>query len=214
MKATLPYITSKFKEFNDLIFEGKLSTPPIRVSCARKTLGKIRYTKRSSLFGREHYSDIQLLISNYFDLDEKELEDTIIHEMIHYYIVSNNIHDTSSHGTIFKEMMSSINSRFGRHITISHKLKNEERDEKVDSRPKLVCISTFKDGRRGVTVASQTRLNMLMRTIPHINNIVECKWYISRDPFYCKFPRALTPKVYIVPVADIDNHCADFVPLK
>ena len=62
-------------------------------------------------------------------MDERLLEDTIIHEMIHYHILSNQLQDTSAHGKLFRKMMDDINARFGRNVTISHKPTEEEREK-------------------------------------------------------------------------------------
>lgn len=121
MIATIPYIQKKFSEYNELIFGGALEMPTIKLSSARRSLGKLRYLKKRSLFGGVKYSNFCLLISKNFDLDEDMLDDTIIHEMMHYYIAVKGIKDTSAHGKVFRQMMKDINLRFNRHITISYK---------------------------------------------------------------------------------------------
>ena len=47
--------------------------------------------------------------------------DTIIHELIHYYLAFFDMNDKTSHGENFKRMMKDINARFGRHVRISYK---------------------------------------------------------------------------------------------
>lgn len=129
MKATIPYIERKFDEFNALCFEGSLPRPPFKLSNARTLLGQIRYKQKRLPFGRCHYSDFQLVVSTRLELEECDLEDIILHEMIHLYILSNQIRDTSPHGEVFKRMMRDLNVRFNRNISITHhstgNMKNE-----------------------------------------------------------------------------------------
>lgn len=81
--------------------------------------------------GMENY-DFKLQISTQIDLSECELEDTIIHEMIHYYIGVHQWRDTSAHGRLFRQMMNDINERFGRQVTVSHQSTKAQREQAVD----------------------------------------------------------------------------------
>lgn len=126
MIATIPYIEEKYREFNDLIFEGNLPPVAIQLSRARTFLGMLSSKRKRNWWGKVEHYDFKLKISRYWDLPEREMEDTIIHEMIHYYIAVNKLKDTSSHGKIFRQMMTDINHRFGRNITISYRLSAEQ----------------------------------------------------------------------------------------
>ena len=121
MKATIPYVEKKFEEFNQLIFDGKLPKLPIELSDAKSFLGLCVYKKRRTLLGKVVCYDFKLRINTRIDLDEAEVEDIIIHEMIHYYIGYNGIVDSSAHGRVFRQLMMEINERYGRHIRVSHK---------------------------------------------------------------------------------------------
>jgi hypothetical protein len=91
MKATIPYVEKKFEEFNQLMFDGKLPKLPIELSDAKTFLGLCVYKKRRTILGRTECYDFKLRISTRIDLVEAEVEDIIIHEMIHYYIGYNNL---------------------------------------------------------------------------------------------------------------------------
>jgi len=111
-----------FAQFNAEMFDGALPVVPIKLSKARTFLGKLQYKYVRGLFGRVlGYSDFVIRISLYYDLSETEFQDTLIHEMVHLHILTNRIKDTSTHGKVFRSMMKDINSRFGRHITISYR---------------------------------------------------------------------------------------------
>ena len=125
MVPTIPYIQSRFDEYNARFFAGALPPVPIKLSNARTFLGKITFTKRRKwLFGEWTYSNFVLRINTRFDLPEQLIEDTILHEMIHYYIAVNQLRDTSTHGRLFRQEMKRINAEGNRHITISYRLKN------------------------------------------------------------------------------------------
>ena len=125
MVPTIPYIQSRFDEFNARFFAGALPPVPIKLSNARTFLGKLTFTKRRKwLFGEWTYSNFVLRINTRFDLPEQLIEDTILHEMIHYYIAVNQLRDTSMHGRLFRQEMKRINAEGNRHITISYRLKN------------------------------------------------------------------------------------------
>lgn len=128
MRPTVTYIEQRFREFNREIFRDELPDLPIKLSNAQRFLGKLCYKKQRSLlglFGKPKYTDFVLWINTKYDLDEREVEDTIIHEMIHYYIAYKGIEDTSTHGRVFRTIMKEINQKFGRHITISYKMKKQ-----------------------------------------------------------------------------------------
>ena len=84
MNITIPYVKQKFEEFNQQMFAGKLPMLPIRLSDAKTFLGVCTYKKRKGKDGKLEKYDFTLRINTRIDLLEEEVEDTIIHEMIHY----------------------------------------------------------------------------------------------------------------------------------
>lgn len=53
------------------------------------------------------------------DMTMKEIDDTLMHEMIHQYIFQNDLPDTSTHGRLFKDFMQRINEAFPQELKIS-----------------------------------------------------------------------------------------------
>lgn len=127
MTPTIPYIQSRFDDFNARFFGGQLPPVPIRLSHAKGFLGKLTFTRRKhGLFGKYRNEDFVLRINVRIDLPESLIEDTILHEMIHYYIAVNQWNDTSVHGQLFRHEMARINAEGNRHITISYRLTKEQ----------------------------------------------------------------------------------------
>lgn len=211
MVATIPFVQKTFDRFNDLCFEGGLPPVPIVLTKAGSFLGKMEYKVRRGLFGLvSSYYGFRLKISTGFDLPEEELEDVVIHEMIHYYIAFNNLRDTSVHGENFRRIMETINAEYGRHITVRHRGgPGVTRGPKAKPRRNILCVSTFPDGRMGVTVCASTRVSELRRRLPRYFKIAKMEWYVSCDPFFNRFPRAHTPKIYRITPEELSEHLKD-----
>ena len=183
------------------------------MSTARRYLGAVQFKKKRGLFGKVRYYDFILRISMCFDLSEAEVEDTILHEMIHLYIYSNNIKDTSAHGVVFRKMLSELNECHGRHITISHRSSEAIKATDVRVKPHIVCITTLSSGERCVTVCARTRIFDIFRMLKLSPNIKEMQWFYSTNPYFDRFPNSLTAKLYRVSTQELDENIAHAVPL-
>ena len=207
MRPTVEYLEERFDTFNGMCFEGALPRIPIRLSNARSFVGRLQYRPVRDWLGRiVRREDFVLRISTRFDLPEAEIEDTLIHEMIHYWIALEGIRDTSTHGKAFRAKMKEINGRHGRHLTISHKSTPEELDRDTCIRNHHVCVSRLADGRTAVTVAASTcvpRIRRMLRWSPTVRSGV---WFVSRDPWFNRFPRCRTAKLFPVDPDELRKH--------
>jgi len=212
MKATIPYAEKKFSEFNELYFEALLPPIPIQLTKARTFLGKVTYKGVRDFFGNiVKNKDFLMKISCSFDLPENELEDVIIHEMIHYYIAWRNIRDTGVHGQVFRQMMTQINRNYGRNVSCRYNgdTKPELSSSSRAAVGRIVCVSCFTDGRYGLTVCATTKAYELKRSLPRYFPLRAMSWFYSEDAFFHKFPRSKTPKIYKVVKSDLDLHLRD-----
>ena len=126
MKPTLEYIQAHFDAYNEQYFGGQLPPLPIKLSHARRFLGKVTYVKkRQWLFGPYRNEHFVLRINVELDLPEEVVQDTILHEMIHYSIAVRQLRDTSAHGRLFRAEMARINAEGHRHLRISYRLPAE-----------------------------------------------------------------------------------------
>ena len=213
MTATLEYIERKFQEFNEQMFEGKLKPLPFKLSSARTFLGQVRFYQEKSPDGTMHYMNFQFVISTKVDLPEAEVEDTIIHEMIHYWILSNQMQDNAPHGDIFIRKMQEINMKYNRNLSVAHKATKEEADQDKEIRQHLICVVRFKTNQMGITIANKSRLFQLWDELPNFPKVAECNWYLSTDPYFNRYPRASSAKVYPIPRAELEEHIKDAQPL-
>lgn len=218
MTASQDFVQTTFDRFNALCFEGVLPAVPVVLTKAGTFLGKMEYKTRRDFFGiiSSHY-DFRLKISTGFDLTQEELEDVVIHEMIHYYIAYRNLRDSSAHGETFRRIMETINQKYGRHITVRHHGEPGQNLVKSGSsqyKKHYLCVSTFPNGSKGITVCASTKIFELYRLLPRYYRITEMEWYGSIDPFFNRFPRAHTPKIYKITEEELAAHLRESVPLR
>jgi hypothetical protein len=204
---TVEYLEERFDTFNRMCFDGALPRIPIKLSRARTFVGRLIYRPVRDWRGRVvRREDFVLRISTYFDLPEAEIEDTLIHEMIHYWIAWKGIKDTSSHGKEFRRIMKEINALHGRHLTISHKSTPEEQDRDTRVRDHWFCVSQLADGRTALTVAAQPCIARIRRAFRWSPTVRSQTWYRSRDPWFNRYPHCRSPKIFPVDPAVLQPH--------
>lgn len=214
MIPTREIVQAKFAEFNQLCFSGKLPPIRVRMSNAKSFLGQLRYRTRKQAFGIVEHYDYEMTISTCYDVEIAELEDTIIHEMIHFYIIVNNIKDTSSHGSIFRRIMTDINIRFGRHVRVSQRRGTMQMKTGNRKCYNVVCVSTLPDGHHGVTVCARTRIFQMYESLPHYYGVKCMEWYLSDDSFFNRYPNSVSPKIYKVSEDELAEHLKTAHPLE
>lgn len=194
MKATIPYIEQKFDEFNQQMFEGRLPKLPIELSNAKTFLGKCAYKMRVFPDGKKENFNFRLRINTRIDLPEQVVEDTIIHEMIHYYIGVNQLEDSSSHGLLFRHIMNSINEKFGRHLSVSHKGTKVQSEQSIDTRPRwhVIAVVNFKDGGKGIKVLPRIapKIVKYYNSFKSDKKVKDIELYMHDDPYFNRFPNS------------------------
>jgi len=194
MTPTVELITQKFDHFNSLYFGGKLPRPDIKLSRARTFVGMMTY-KRT-------HRDFCLRVSTMFDLEEEEMEDVVIHEMIHFYIAYFRLRDTSSHGQIFRKMMGEINSLHHRHVTISHRTRpGQQMPQRPPTRRKrTVAVVLFRDGRVGVKVLPNRmeRIRYYYNNVKRNPKVADVRAFQTDAPYFAQFPCSSALRVAIV----------------
>lgn len=200
MEITTSYITERFQTFNRQMFGGKLTLPRIAVSRAHTLAGALSF-KRRRVGGKIVKTDFTLRISAEVPMTEREVEDTIIHEMIHYSIASSQCADTSAHGVLFRRLMNAINERHGRHITISHRPAVPAASATAAprlSRPVLVATLELRDGRMAFKVLSRNVASIASycRQAASAPAVKRVRLYVSENSFFGGFPRSTALKMY------------------
>ncbi|MDE5791464.1 MAG: SprT-like domain-containing protein [Muribaculaceae bacterium] len=200
MKASIRYVEQKFDEFNRQMFGGKLPKLPVRMSDAVTFLGMCVAKVRNLPDGRRQHHDFELRVSLRHDIPERDLEDVIIHEMIHYFIMYNELNDTAPHGELFKAMMRSINRTYGRNITISRRSTPEERTRTVEGKRKWHVIASirFRNGKHGVKVLPRVVPKIIdyYRQVMRADEIAAVELFLHDNPFFNRYPTSAALRVH------------------
>ena len=213
MIPTIEYVQQKFREFNVTMFDGRLPEPPISITNAKTYLGVCAFRKHRKWHGRLEYSDFKIRISRRFDLPQDEIDDTIIHEMIHYYIGLFSPADMPGHSALFRRMMADINTRYGRHISVSHRLTQEQQEQAIDNRPKkhVVASVVLKDGRTGIKVipCMERHIRRYRRGMMASGKVSSIEFFQTTDPFFNRFPSSSAFTVYFPDPDVLAQHLPD-----
>lgn len=207
MRPTLGYIKEKFDYYNRLCFGGTLPVPQIGLNMRYGEMGITRFRTVVEQDGRYSNTDFSIEISIRRDLPEEEYIDTIVHEMIHYYIAYNNIEDDSPHGTVFQQKMNEITNAYGIRVTIAFDPSDEYLVNSI-TRFRYVCVADFEDGRMGLAVVAKNRLFQLWQRMQDIDGVKCVTWYISNRVIFEKYPVAVSPAVIIEDADKIHHYLA------
>ena len=71
---------------------------------------------------------------------------------------------------------------------------------------RIICVSHLRSGETGVTVCATTRVFFLRRALPRAYNIKSSEWYSTADPFFARYPRSNTPKIYRISPEELSRH--------
>lgn len=197
------------------MFEGKLPTPCFMLSRARTFVGKFEARGKRDWMGRTHWNYV-LRFSTAFDLPQEELEDTILHEMIHFSLRVSDRRDATPHGPNFRAMMDTINARFNRHITISHK---SDGSSSLSSRRlswHIVGVVSFRDGRKGIKVLPRIEQHVLEwnRRVLTSSTVTSTKYYLALHELFQRYPNSTAMKVGIVDEAELNEALKDAIELE
>ncbi|MCD8282510.1 MAG: SprT-like domain-containing protein [Prevotella sp.] len=188
------YLRERFDVLNKTCFEGRLPLPRLCIGRSRHMLGTVTCRRERLPGGGARNYGFKLTISAYYDLAEDKLTDTILHEMIHLFILSNHIKDDNPHGQVFRRIMNDLNRRFDRHIFVTNRgeLSASGRVE-VNN---IIGVARLTDGTTCVTRAAKTRIFEIQRRMMLTGKAETIDWYYSSNPFFYRFPRAQKLKFY------------------
>lgn len=133
-----------------------------------------------------------IIYKNAEDLEEKFIDSVLVHEMIHQYIIQNNIPDSSTHGKIFKSFMEAINRTFPGLLEISLKSHNPSTPTKGEG----ITFHTllFMETEREfyccvVSLASLKEFELMVRKCKDAWGVRNHWWGVSNDVYFNGFRR-------------------------
>ena len=177
-----------FNEWNKKAFNNKLPIPSFEVMSTKSLLGQFRWRKISS-----NEMGYTIRMSNYFDRPYEDFVDTMVHEMLHYYIRYNNIKDTSSHGREWKKLAAEFNEKFGLNIAragkatkISENIIEKKKLSKTKHEYVILCELNSSSHKYGAAVVLPNKLDWCIKqfgTWKLIKNfkVVQAPWNETFD---------------------------------
>ncbi|GAB6977062.1 hypothetical protein JCM15124A_19690 [Prevotella falsenii] len=165
------------------------------------------------IWGKTHRS-FTIVVSNYYDVPLSLIEDTLIHEMIHYEIAYKNLKDTSAHGTLFRQRMEEINRNYHRDITVSKRMTDYAPRKSNQTETYLVLAIEMNDGSHLLSSVARTMLADLERQIKRVEKIRNFCWYITQDAYFRNFPKVRTLRARSVSAEFFTNLTAKMTLVK
>ena len=187
MEVTIDFIKSSFDKFNKEYFNGALVTPVFEVSHCRRALGDFR----------RRYKYYRIRVSDYYIRSQREIEQTILHEMIHLYQSQFNCRD-KSHGIDFKEKASDINCKGGWCISRLTSTKgcqvNPKYAEVSTNKSKESYIMVYKSvtGKYFLFRMALRCVNQWVNTIEHSKIVTEYATFTSTNGEFDNYPACRT----------------------
>jgi len=189
VELTVGYLRELFRELNERYFGNELPEPRFRVSNARTMLGQFSCRRRrKGWLGWENY-DYTIRISEYYEVPEEEVRQTMLHEMIHYLIAFRQQRDSSAHGPLFRQEMARLNA-LGCHITISSPTNAWPVASRNQRRQHLVLTLEDRKGQHYVTVVHPDYKKYVERQILMAPQLKSHEWFVSTHPQFQSYPQA------------------------
>ena len=211
MIPTLEFVKERFDYFNSILFTPALPPIPIKIGSAGRALGSFRYPRRYPASKPRGVGECTITISRTYDRPKEDIEDVIIHEMIHYLVWLNRV-DEPAHGPEFRKFMNLINTHFNRNVTVRDTLSDEELSSDSRISLRVVVAARLNDGSFGVACVARTCLAKVKKALD-MNNQPHT-WYVSTDPFFNRYPIVRTPKLFRISESDYKAHVLTATVIK
>lgn len=209
MRPTISYLTERFNYYNNLCFDGVLPEVPIRLIDRKGCMGRTVCFADSCSGAKSFLIEISVR----FDLPEAEYIDTLVHEMIHYYIQYSGLIDNAMHGSLFQSIMNKIVTTYGIRVTIAYNPGPEEHPV-GRIRWHYVCVIGLPDDNVGLCIVAKNKVFDTWHILDAATNIRFFEWYVTCDPFFEAFPTVVSPRPLIVEKGLLYRHLLNASRLK
>lgn len=202
-----------FLEFNSKYFGGELPEPRFVVNHAKRMMGQFSCRRvRKGLFGGYETVGYTIKISEFYQMEEHDYQSTLLHEMIHYYIIFKKLRDTSAHGVLFRKWMERLN-RDGWNITVSSKAQHLKISQPKTDEQFLLLLVALADGRHMMTVVNPSYKKYLERQIAATKIIAEHRWMVSRDKRFATWSKARSLRGKRISAAEYQKQITSSAPV-
>lgn len=143
MIPTIPWLQQMFKNYNEKYFGGKIPMPRFSLNCPSGNWGYYKPYGNFNFLTRKvtpHSSGI-LYMTRVFSRTEKDVLNTLLHEMIHMYIILvDKQYPKNQHGKLFQAWADKLNSDGWNISEMNEKQDTDVENEKNSLKPNLLCI--------------------------------------------------------------------------
>lgn len=203
MQASLDFLYTKFDEYNKRCFGGKLKRPQMVVNNAKRQLGLFMASRPTPT----------IKMSNFYDRTEAEYVDTLVHEMIHYYIYASGVRDSSPHGTLFKAWMNKLNRQEGLHMSVRTNAQKWD-TANTTMKKRYVLFIQLQTGKHFISVVSPRHVNNIESQLQQMGGKIALrKWFVTNHPDYQNYSivrslrgRPCTEEVFNQKLREMEEH--------
>lgn len=188
---TIDYLIQTFQRFNRDYFGGGLPLPRLVLTRAKTRLGSFSCRRKLTWKGYRT-SDYTIRISTYYTMTERQVQNVLLHEMIHYSIAYTRLKDTAPHGIVFRGMMDNLNRKYGWEITIRQNTRGWQPAVERKAVERLVLAVQTADGKHFLSVVNPKSRIQLEERLYRLSDIRWHAWYRSTDDFFADFPQVRT----------------------
>lgn len=213
-RLTEGWMREQFDRFNREYFGGGLPVPRLSLSRARTRMGTFSCKRRRRLLRSELY-DFAISLSTHYIQSERDYQNTLLHEMIHYCIAYTGLKDSSAHGVVFRGMMENLNKKHGWDIRVSvRRGEAHAPDTPASSRlPRLLLAVELADGRHLVSIVNPRYISQLDKQLRRLNQVKTYGWYQTTNPFFHDFPQARSLRGRFVSPSDYRSLTEEATPV-
>ena len=218
MQISTIWMRESFDRFNKDYFGGELPLPKFSLSNARTRLGSMTYKWKSVRTGPGP-SDVKRVpynhcihLSVYYEQSERDYQNTLLHEMIHYYISVKQLDDSSSHGPLFRQWMQRLNEK-GWNITVRETETLSVASHNKDQWRVVLALTTARK-EYFLCVISPRYVRTLERQLAQSTQIVSHSWHLTNDDYFLDYPQSRTLRGRQVDKKLFDEKTKTMEPLK
>ena len=200
-----------FERFNNEYFGGKLPMPELGLTRARTRLGQMSF-KRATRWGRTKLYDFKISLTTYYDMTERQAQNVLLHEMIHYIIGYTGLKDTSSHGIVFRGLMDKLNSKYGWDIRVmtatkGWKVSEQVRQKKESKGPQtyLMLAIAMTDGKHYLSRVNPSFAHRIEAQLSRLHEVASHQWYTTQEPYFEEYPQVRSLRGRRISKADFDK---------
>lgn len=212
MQISVQWLEQWFTVFNEQYFDSGLPLPRLALSRSRTRLGSMSCKRLTRLLRGTKFSDFTIRLSNYYDLSEREFQNVLLHEMIHYSIAYTGLKDTSPHGVVFRRMADEFNRKHGWNIKVTGSTRGVRPAKPQPDREFLVLALLLDSGEHLFSVVNPRYAHEIDRNIRSVSRVKNFSWYTTRDRYFMDFPRVRSLRGRRVSMDVYEKKTAEMTP--